>query len=420
MAGTLALNVEILGEFKKLTAATQGAEGQLKGLNTVADNVSDGMNKAFGLIGAAFSVTAIVSGLKDAAAAAIEDVKSQRLLAIAMENTGAATDAQIAAAEENIRMMQFSAGVADDALRPAFQKLFISTEDVTQATDLLQVALDVSASTGKDLDTVTQAMTRSLEGSDTALNRLVPSLVGAEDPLKTLGEMFAGSAEEAANLDPYTRMQIIFEDLQEQVGSALLPILNEFSEWLTTPEGQEKLQEVVDGLVAIIEEAVKVVNWVDENKDWLVPLIAGITAITAAWKVAIATVGLYKAAVVLAGGSSAVAAATGTAGATAATAAGTTAAAAGVAAGTTAAAVVAGSAAGGYAQQQMMMDYYDVMRPDDDENFFGNLGQPARPTTSNTNVTINMNAGNITGQQIANAINRANRSSGTNIIRTPQ
>jgi hypothetical protein len=337
-----------------------------------------------------------------------------------MENTGAATDAQIAAAEENIRMMQFSAGVADDALRPAFQKLFISTEDVTQATDLLQVALDVSASTGKDLDTVTQAMTRSLEGSDTALNRLVPSLVGAEDPLKTLGEMFAGSAEEAANLDPYTRMQIIFEDLQEQVGSALLPILNEFSEWLTTPEGQEKLQEVVDGLVAIIEEAVKVVNWVDENKDWLVPLIAGITAITAAWKVAIATVGLYKAAVVLAGGSSAVAAATGTAGATAATAAGTTAAAAGVAAGTTAAAVVAGSAAGGYAQQQMMMDYYDVMRPDDDENFFGNLGQPARPTTSNTNVTINMNAGNITGQQIANAINRANRSSGTNIIRTPQ
>jgi hypothetical protein len=71
MAGTLALNVEILGEFKKLSAATQGAESQLKGLNQVADNVSTGMNKAFGLIGAAFSVGAIVNGLKDASKAAI-------------------------------------------------------------------------------------------------------------------------------------------------------------------------------------------------------------------------------------------------------------------------------------------------------------------------------------------------------------
>jgi hypothetical protein len=412
MAGTLALNVEILGEFKKLSAATQGAEGQLKGLNAVADNVSDRMNKAFALIGAAFSVTAIVNGLKDAAAAAIEDVKSQKLLAIAMENTGEANEDQIKLAEENIRQMQFSAGVADDTLRPAFQKLFISTGDVTEASKLLQVALDTSASTGKDLDSVAQAMAKSLEGNDTALGRLVPSLRDAKDPLAELGELFKGSAEEAANLDPYTQMQIIFEDLQEQVGTALLPILGEFSDWLTTPEGQAKLQEVVDGIVAIIEEGVKLVQWVDDNKDWLVPMVVAIGAVTTAWKVATAGVGLYKAAVVLAGGTTAA-----TATATAATL-GTTAAISTAAVGVP---LVGTAAVGGYFSGQAYGDLQarmDQGRANDEYNRSRGLplGTPV-PTNITNNINVNTDA---TADQIARAINRANRASGTNLIRTPQ
>jgi hypothetical protein len=408
MAGTLALNVEILGEFKKLSAATQGAEGQLKGLNDVADNVSDRMNKAFALIGAAFSVTAIVNGLKDAAAAAIEDVKSQKLLAIAMENTGEANEDQIKLAEENIRQMQFSAGVADDTLRPAFQKLFISTGDVTEASKLLQVALDTSASTGKDLDSVAQAMAKSLEGNDTALGRLVPSLRDAKDPLAELGELFKGSAEEAANLDPYTQMQIIFEDLQEQVGTALLPILGEFSDWLTTPEGQAKLQEIVDGIVAIIEEGVKLVQWVDDNKDWLVPMVTAIGAVTAAWKVATAGVGLYKAAVVLAGGATTTAGVAGTATATA-----------GLLPAAIALAPV-GAAAGGFMQGQALAEQSEIYAGSgfrQDGRLFGDAFQPRQNIVINNNVTTNTDA---TADQIARALNRANRASGTNLIRTPQ
>jgi hypothetical protein len=393
MAGTLALNVEILGEFKKLSAATQGAEGQLKGLNQVADNVSTGMNKAFGLIGAAFSVGAIVNGLKDASKAAIEDIKSQQLLAIAMENTGEATDDQIKLAEDNIRKMQFSAGVADDKLRPAFQKLFISTGDVTDASKLLQVALDTSASTGKDLDTVAQAMAKSLEGSDTALGKLVPSLVGAEDPLKKLEELFKGSAEEAANLDPYTQMQIIFEDLQEQVGTALLPILQDFSEWLTTPEGQAKLQEIVDGMVAIIEEGIKMVQWVDDNKDWLVPMVVAIGAVTTAWNTATTAVNTFKAA-------AGIATAVGVAGAASVTVLGT---------------AGAGAAAGGFMQGQTLAQQSEIYAGSGFQQggrLFGDAFQPAPVITNNISVKTDA-----TAQEIANAINRANRASGTNLIR---
>ena len=293
---SLVLGVEILGEFKNLTAATKGAQTQLGKLNDKASKISAGMSKAFAAIGIGFSLRVITQQLEEAAKAAIDDAKSMDQLALAMENTAGATKAQIAQAEKSINRMQFQAGVADDKLRPAFQKLFFSTKDVTESNRLLQIALDASASTGKDLDVITQAMARSLGGSDTALLRLIPSLKGAADPMAELERLTKGAAEAAANTDPYQRMQIIFGELQEQIGMALLPLLQDLSAWLATPEGQAKLQAIVDGIKGIITEGVKLVKWAFDNKDWLVPIVAAIGTATAAWKIYITTIGLVAAA----------------------------------------------------------------------------------------------------------------------------
>jgi hypothetical protein len=232
MAGTLALNVEILGQFNKLTAATQGAAGTLRGLSTTARSISSGINKAFGLIGVGFSLNFLKNEFKEATKAAVEEAKSMEILSIAMQNTGSATKATVKEAEDSIKKMSLQSAVADDKLRPAFQKLFIATGNVTDSNKYLQIALDTSAATGKDLDSVTQAMAKSLEGSDTALNKLVPSLAGVDDPLKVLGETFEGAATAAANLDPYQRLEVAFGEIQETVGNALMPVLNDFSTWL--------------------------------------------------------------------------------------------------------------------------------------------------------------------------------------------
>jgi len=53
---SLVLNVEILGEFKNLTAATKGAQSQLTQMNKRAASVSRAMIKAFGAIGVGFSL----------------------------------------------------------------------------------------------------------------------------------------------------------------------------------------------------------------------------------------------------------------------------------------------------------------------------------------------------------------------------
>lgn len=263
---SLTLNVEILGEYKKLTTATKGAQTSLKNLEKRTQGISNGINTALGAIGVGFTLSAVINAFEQSTKAAIEDRKSKELLSKALEDNLRLTDAQIDSVEKFIGKTQLATNVTDDKLRPAFQKLAIGTKDVKEAQDLLSIALDVSAGTGKNLDTVAQAMARALEGNDTALSRLVPSVKNAKDPIQALADTFNGAAEAAADTDPYAQMQTIFGELQEQIGTALLPILDDFSTWLRTPEGQEKLQEIVDGIVEIIIEGSKLIDWILEVK----------------------------------------------------------------------------------------------------------------------------------------------------------
>jgi hypothetical protein len=296
---SLVLNVEILGEFKNLTAATKGAQSQLTAMNKRAQGISKAMTGAFAAIGVGFSLRVITQQLEESAKAAIEDTKSQNLLALAMQNTAKATKDQVAQAEKSINRMQFQAGVADDELRPAFQKLFIATKDVTASNRLLQIALDASAATGKSLDAVSQAMAKSLAGSDTALVKLIPSLKGAKDPMAELEKTFKGAAEEAANTDPYQRMQVIFGEIQEQIGVVLLPTLNKFAAWLATPHGQKQLQELVNQITQVLGAFTSLASWVFDNKDWLVPMVIAIGSVTAAFSAATAAARAFQAAATL-------------------------------------------------------------------------------------------------------------------------
>jgi hypothetical protein len=389
---SLVLNVEILGEFKKLTSATQGANKQLAGLQGTAKKISSGIGRAFATIGVGLSFAIITRELKDAAQAAVEDQKSQGLLATALENTTGANNAQIASVEKSIKKMQLQASVADDEIRPAFAKLARATGDVEESTKLMSLALDIAAGTGKSLDAVTTALSRAVgpEGTTGALERLVPAIKGAKDPMAELEKLFEGSAEKAANLDPYQRMNIIFGEMQEQVGMALLPVLEKFSTWLATPEGQAKLQEIVDGIVAIIEEGIKLVAWVDKNKNWLVPMVVAIGAVTTAWNIATGAANAYKAAALLAGAVGAVGA--------------------GVGAGL--AGVGAGAAVGGYmegvARGQTSRILSGDTRYSETGKLFGDAFQQPKQ-----NVTININKGNVTPKEIADAINKGTKSSGS-------
>jgi hypothetical protein len=264
---SLVLNVEILGEFKKLTQATTGAQTDLQKMTKRADSASKTISRAFAAIGVGLSFKFIANELEEAAKAAIEDTKSQVLLANALKNTMDVTDEQIDSIEKQIKAYQFSASVADDELRPAYQKLALATKSTTEANKLLGVALDVAAGTGKGLDVVAQAMAKSIAGSDTALLKLIPSLKGSKNPMEDLAKAFGGAAEKAAQTDPYQRMKIIFDDLQETIGMALLPTLEKFAAYVASPEGQEKLQKFIDLVTGLAGKFEILAGFVIDNAD---------------------------------------------------------------------------------------------------------------------------------------------------------
>jgi len=250
---SLVLNVEILGEFKKLTAATQGANKQLSGLQSATQKISNGIGKAFAGIGVGLSFAFITRELKDAAKAAVEDAKSQGLLATALTNTTGANNAQIASVEKSISKLSRQAAIADDELRPSFAKLARATGDVEQSTKLLSLAMDIAAGTGKGLDAVTSALSRAVgpDGTTGALERLVPAIKGASDPMAELERLFAGSAEKAAQLDPYQRFQVAIGEVSESVGKSLLPALGYLADWFV--DVQPDIQRFLDGLVGALK-----------------------------------------------------------------------------------------------------------------------------------------------------------------------
>jgi hypothetical protein len=130
--------------------------------------------------------------------------------------------------------MSLATGVADDELRPALGRLVRSTSDTEKAQQLLATALDISAATGKPLESVANALGKAYDGNTASLGKLGIGLSAAE--LKTmnftqvqgkLSDLFGGAA--ARNADTYAgriaRMQIAFDEAKETIGFALLPIL---------------------------------------------------------------------------------------------------------------------------------------------------------------------------------------------------
>lgn len=318
---SLVLNVEILGEFKKLTSATQGAQSELQNMTKRAASASKTITRAFAAIGVGLSFRWIANELQDAAKAAIDDVKSQELLANALRNTINASDDQIKSVEKVISKYQLASAVADDDLRPAYQKLALATKDTTEANRLLGIALDVAAGTGKDLEIVSQAMAKSIAGSDTALLKLIPSLKGSKTPMDDLAKAFGGAAEKAANVDPYQRMSIVFQDLQEQVGMALLPILEKFSAWVASPEGQAKLQGLIELITGLAGKFEVLASWAIDNADALVSWSGVLVGVGLAIKGVSTALSIYNGiAAITAAKNAAVAASQTTVGATAATA----------------------------------------------------------------------------------------------------
>jgi hypothetical protein len=205
-----------------------------------------GINKAQrafkGLSGTAKTATIAFAGLGvavgkfgyDAVKAAAEDQRAQLKLAKTLQNVTGATQAQTAAVEQFITAQQFATGVADTKLRPALETLVRATGDVSKAQGLLKLGLDVSAGSGRDLESISIALAKAQGGQFTSLQRLgivIPQNIKKSKDFAKVQEylttLFGGQAQVAAGTFE-GKMAILGQRLseaKETIGGKLIPVL---------------------------------------------------------------------------------------------------------------------------------------------------------------------------------------------------
>jgi len=233
MAGSRTLKLSILADVDDLKKKLDVGANEVEGFGGKLEKFGKVAAAAFAAAAAAAAAYAgklAIEGVK----AAIEDEAAQKRLALALQNVTAATDAQIASVEEQILKTSLATGVADDKLRPALQRLAVATGSVEKSQELLTLALDVSAATGKDVETVSNALGKAYEGNTASLARLGIGLssaeiktLGLEGTVKQLASTFGGAAATQANTfeGQIERLKVAFDETKESVGAALLPTL---------------------------------------------------------------------------------------------------------------------------------------------------------------------------------------------------
>ena len=179
----------------------KGAKQATKGVSKLGKSFKSlGLSSKLGYAAAAAGAAAFA---KQSLATAMADEKAQATLARTLKNVGESF--ATSSVTKYVDSLQRATGVSEDQLRPAFGKLVTATQSATKAQDLLALSLDISAGTGKSVESVSAALSKAYLGNNTALGKLGAGLsktqlktMSFEQITKQLSTLFAGQASTAA------------------------------------------------------------------------------------------------------------------------------------------------------------------------------------------------------------------------------
>jgi hypothetical protein len=215
------LLVSLVAEWK--------GQGAFKKAESATDKLNKGVNKLARNLGLALGAAGLTKFAKDSIKAFADEEKSIAMLSNALDNLGMGNQAdQIYA---YIDALQMATGVSDDQLRPAFQKLATAGLNAADAQSVLGLALDVSAGSGKDLETVSAALSKAVGGNTAALSKLGVGLT--KDELKTmdlneimlkLADTYKNSAAKAAETfsGKMAKLSVAIDTAKESIGKGLI------------------------------------------------------------------------------------------------------------------------------------------------------------------------------------------------------
>jgi hypothetical protein len=232
------LSIPIVSSFDG--SGIEKAKKEFAQLDGAAAKTKFAFKKA--LIPATAAVAGLGAALFDATKGAMEDAAAQDQLANNLRRATGATEQQIAANEDWISTQGTLLGITDSELRPVLAKLARATGDVTKAQQYANAAMDIAASTGKPLASVTDAITKAMGGNLGALAKLAPEYrqmikdgADFETVMSLIADTTGGAATEAANTaqGQFKRFGIALDETKESIGAALLPAIEAVLPYLT-------------------------------------------------------------------------------------------------------------------------------------------------------------------------------------------
>lgn len=220
MSSEVALNI-VLGSRADMGGFDKALGGMSK-LERATDLARTTM-AAFGGVVA----SSAVGILSDAARAAAEDEASVTKLRVAVENSGASWDANVAAIEERIKVGQRLA-FSDSDTRDSIAQLATATGSVSKAMELQSVVQDIARGRNISLAAATDIAQKAALGNYGALKKLGIVIDETMTPTQALGELqkrYAGQSEAygrttAAAVD---RVKDSISEWKDSLGAALGP-----------------------------------------------------------------------------------------------------------------------------------------------------------------------------------------------------
>lgn len=265
----MAINIPIVSEF--VDTGVKKAIKEFKQLETTSEKAQFAIKKA--AVPAAAALGALTVAMGDAVKAAIEDEKSQQMLARQLKATTGATDDQIKSVEKYITAQGRNLGITDDQLRPALAGLVRVTKDVNEAQNAASLAMDIAAAKGISLETASKALEKAYGGNVAALAKLDPSVramikggASLEEVFAQLGKTFGGAAKEASNTAAggFAKMKLALDETKESIGAALLPVIQKVLPYLQKAAewAQDNPQAftIIAGTIAGVATAILAVN----------------------------------------------------------------------------------------------------------------------------------------------------------------
>jgi hypothetical protein len=268
-------------------AAEFTGKNAFKKAETSVDKLNKSTKQLSKTFGRAFGTAAVLAFGKASVKAFAEDDKAATALGTTLKNLNLAYGSNIGTVNGYINRLEAQTGVLDDELRPAMDRLLRATGDVAQSQQLLNLALDVAAGTGKSVTQVSQSLQKAYLGQTQALGRLGVGLSKAElssssfeQIQQRLTELFAGQAAAAADTfaGQLDKLTIAANNAKETIGKGLYDAITALSGGGAT-SATDNIDKLASGIADTLSNAGELIGKLEKLKPALIAI--GIVAAAA-------------------------------------------------------------------------------------------------------------------------------------------